>query len=59
LEDGDHYGLALARIVLPVDVLIYDLPRSAHHLKVFIGVFEMKVTGCREWRIAQMSDFGG
>jgi hypothetical protein len=59
LKDGDHYGLALARIVLLVDVLIYDLPRSAHHLKVLIEVFEMKVTGCREWCIAQMSDFGG
>ena len=45
LEDGDHYGLAFALIVLLVDVLIYDLPRSAYHLKVLIDVFEMKVTG--------------
>jgi hypothetical protein len=45
LEDGDHYGLAFALLALLVDVLIYDLPRSAHHLKVLIDVFEMKVTG--------------
>jgi hypothetical protein len=55
LED-DHYGLDFARIALLVDVLVCNIPRSTHHLKLLIGVFETKVTGYWEPCIAQMSD---